>query len=208
MAEASEFVKSSLLPRTVFGWVKASEAFEGKLPGSNIDCKLIKSEAGYCLDLDGTRFQGTPERISAAIVLTLDSNPVSYSYKPSDIARLGKTIDLLIKAGNYHPKAEVAKPLEAIDAGKTETKMPKKTKLPYQKRVLAFKKSCANNRCNCCGGIPFKNDKFVGCYCMKSLAKHTVTGELNADYYLLDLGPEWDAAAITILIETENRGDD
>lgn len=108
-AERSHELGHALVPRTILAWlgIAAREDYEGDLPGvRNSYITFRKSESGYTgsisfTDEDMHEFQGASlEYLAAAVAVYLgaDADRVGPGLRDLDLARLGKSIDLLVKA--------------------------------------------------------------------------------------------------------------
>ena len=65
---------------------------------------------------------------------------------------------------------------------------------------LKVLKSQANTPCSTCGEQQFKDDTFIGCLCLKSLAKNTKTVVISTGYNIF-FDSHWDIDAILTLAE-------
>lgn len=103
----SEDLSSVLIPRTILSWVSTiiDMGYEGEVPGiENSHIKLIKNEDNYSgnLIINDSIHEFNNESISRiaatiGVVLGIGDETISKSIKGSDLSKLGKTIDLLIK---------------------------------------------------------------------------------------------------------------
>jgi hypothetical protein len=72
--------------------------------------------------------------------------------------------------------------------------------LTKKRRQTKLKRSEAYTPCSVCDGVQFKDSKFVGCYCLKDLAKSTKT-TAQKDGFLVEFGPEWSDDDISVLLD-------
>jgi len=108
-ASRSTALENVLLPRAILAWLdlaSRNDTFEGSLPGlHNTYLQFNKSEQGYSgsIGIEGEVFSFNGVSVyhvasSVAVALGLDQEPVDVHLRPEDLARLGKTIDILSKA--------------------------------------------------------------------------------------------------------------
>jgi hypothetical protein len=105
-----------LAPRTILGWINTAARinYEGELPGvSNSYVSLSKSDVGIygAVALEGVHhtFEGHDlVHVAAAIshALGVESIDIDPSLRDTDISKLGKSIDLLVKARTITHVAE------------------------------------------------------------------------------------------------------
>lgn len=111
LAKASEHaveLDHAIFPRTILAWLAVASRFghDGTVPGiEDVKLSFKKSERGFdgYVTLDGAlhRFEGASVDHLAgcvAVALGLDHERVAESASPQKIAKLGKSIDLLVKS--------------------------------------------------------------------------------------------------------------
>lgn len=219
-------------PRVAISWLAKHTEFEGAVPGCR-DLALVfqKSEVGYTgvLGRPSTGeqhiFASAPiEHVAAAVCAYIGVEPGFGVVKHTDMARLGRTIDLLVKAQ--------IKPAHSMAPGMTRERRPmtptrravpvkgasgvpkapeehaeptaaapasvaRKPKL--QKLQLKLTKAHASRPCAVCDGHNFVGDVFVGCPCFVAMAKSVKT-EVRPWGYLLSFGAAWDRDAVSAIL--------
>src|SRR5216683_571753 len=106
VAERCAPLGSALLPRAVVAWVGSVPQFEGTIPGiENSYVRFTKSALGYSGTINireqNYEFEGaTQEHVASAVIvaLGLDTAQIAAGAREIDLARLGKSIDLLVRA--------------------------------------------------------------------------------------------------------------
>lgn len=98
----------AVLPRTILGWLELADSFdyEGEIPGcADTYLAFSKSEGGFSgiVRLNNLDYQfedASVVHVAASVAVSLGADPeqVAAGVRDLDIARLGKSIDLLIKA--------------------------------------------------------------------------------------------------------------
>lgn len=115
VVERSPEMAYALVPRGIMAWVGAAPAYDGEIPGvAGGQLSFSKSEVGYdgSISVNGSRHDFEDHSISqvsalVAIALGVPAQPVPEDLRDIDLARLGKSIDLLARAHYAH--AELAK---------------------------------------------------------------------------------------------------
>ena len=227
-----EPLESVLLPRAILSWIKAVGPFghDGSIPGvADSHLKFSKNEEGFAGSVNIYDFVYEFEKASvfhlaSSLALALDVDPTGIGIKDLDIERLGKSIDMLVKATIV--KEELAKvkapeqaggaaspiqPIQAVAPAPVAPATPKmaeapkmakpKVKLPIPSKIKVTK-SEMSYKCGLCGRGSFLDSTYVGCSCLAELAKSvhsdTVTNELT-------LGDDWDKDSIMVLLECIGR---
>jgi len=163
-----------------------------------------------------------------AVALDLDRDKVRTDLHGQSLVKLGKNLDLLVKSRTLNevlkekssessesseeskselkkkapsaPKmGDVAKPMGAMPPVQPTLTQPKSAK-PKANKTIKVKKSESNILCEMCGRSQFKNDKFVGCICLSSLAKVTKTEVINEEY-VVKLPQSWGLDEVQTVIE-------
>lgn len=128
-AERSEALGNALLPRTILSWVTMASRyeFEGALPGvSNSYLQFKKTEGpgfsgAISIGDDVFSFQNATlfhVAASVGVAIGCDAEPVDPDLRDLDLARLGKSIDVLARA------RVVAKEMEKIGGNRGENVHP------------------------------------------------------------------------------------
>src|SRR5216683_8092783 len=153
VAERCAPLGSALLPRAVVAWVGSVPQFEGTIPGiENSYVRFTKSALGYSGTINireqNYEFEGaTQEHVASAVIvaLGLDTAQIAAGAREIDLARLGKSSDLLVRAraatallkaqaqGQRH--GTPAQPLKPEESGQpaVPTKQQTPPKLPAPK---------------------------------------------------------------------------
>lgn len=105
-ASRSTYLEAAILPRAIVSWLEASQDYLGGLPGvENTHLSLTKSEAGFTGDIsigEGVYHftDSSILHVAAAMVVALegDKERVAIEMPDRDLAKLGKSVDLLVKA--------------------------------------------------------------------------------------------------------------
>lgn len=228
-----------VVARSTVAWLREA-------PVGNLDCGVLllsKSETGISgvIEFEGRDYlftDATPDHAAAAIITSLGISLEKIVAKDLNLAKLGKTIDLLVKSVNKKKSADkpeigqYAKPIKAelpepmpkqIPQIKTRGRIssipnvqpqlkqdpramvppltPIKPGLP---KIKLSEKEMVK-KCEVCGKSQTEGKKFVGCSCMKGLAK-SVKSQLVPGGVLLELGLDWDKEALVTLFEMVGRG--
>ena len=224
LSKASEELHSYLEPRIIVSWLRQSDYGDISL---HPDCpiqKLNKSGYGYSgianIDsFDYTFSNSSEEHIAAIVSVALGKSVNVVEVKDIDLAKLAKTIDLLIKAqikssqfihtkpaDNIQPEQRIQPDTDQPSLDEAEGKSKKLTIPKVTKKPLKITKSESRKSCEVCGLQMFKNDVFVGCTCFNTLAKNTKTTIINKDTLMLSFDPEWDDDAVLALIGALKNG--
>jgi hypothetical protein len=209
-AEKYTSIEDALIPRAIMAWLGVVGRFdyEGEIPG--IDDSYLdfsKNQRGL---YDGTIAIGEGTfpfenatvfhlAASVAVAIGIDTTTLSKDVKDIDLARLGKSIDLLAKAkivsnieeevlakglpGAPRQQNAPAEPQEATPQAKQpkqqKMRIDKKPVLPRPKapprNVKGMRKLKINplkaHECQECGTPIIKNEQFTGCLCLRDLAR-------------------------------------
>ncbi len=210
--ERAPILSSVLVPRTIVSWLETAVRlqYEGEIPGlDNSYISLHKTEANtftgaLTVDENVHSFNGADlVHVAAAISVSLgiSGQGVDPQLKGQDLSRLGKSIDLLVKARvvsealrdqelakatvfDHLPKKEECAKVElpgknaaprgpeAPTPPEGQAKQPANTAKPtFGKKEIKISKSESERRCFECGGQQFSGDKLVGCLCFRGLLK-------------------------------------
>jgi hypothetical protein len=207
LAKASDLgpdLEWAIFPRAVLSWLMAvtvGSGYDGNVPSTTSRLVLQKHEAGYSgvVQIDGEDYTFASQPLShvagsVAIAVAGISEPAPGFVSPA-LAKLGKSIDLLVRARTLRkfgpePPDPTAPP--------TNKKSPGGAAGGAKVKVT---KSSAQADCPTCGGgARFQGGKFAGCACFRDLTKHAVCVE-TPDYYELTLDRHWDSDAVRCLEE-------
>jgi hypothetical protein len=105
-AERSTALGNALVPRAVIAWIDSQESYEGIIPGvENTYVCFAKSDDNYngSITIGGhvCDFQGaSPMHVAASLVIALgmDRDQIAAGVRDLELTRLGKSIDLLVRA--------------------------------------------------------------------------------------------------------------
>lgn len=216
-----------LVPRAALAWVRAVGTHDGPLPGvPGVALVLRKTEQGYSGVIGaGTAryaFGAAPAaHAAAAICAFLAVAPGAPLLRNADMARLGTTMDLMVKAqvkpvptapAMTHearplpphrravPQRGVAAAPQAPEAhaeptGATPARARQAAPRPRPILKVRLPESRARRPCSTCGDALFAAGRFKGCACMGGLAK-TVAASWTPGGYHLELGAGWDRDAV------------
>ncbi len=202
-----------VVPRVVRAWLDAREGFSGNLPGTGVGVSLRKTEAGWGgqVDVGGSayRFSGkTVYHATAAISAALGAEFVPVQARDIDLARLGKTLDALVKAaprarGAGEAPGPAAKPADKIapeEKNAPEVRQPSgRRRLPIKPPApvkLTMSEVEAAVPCKVCDQKQVRGGKWVGCSCVRGLEKGEVR-RVPAGYEVHLTG--WSDSDITVL---------
>lgn len=192
-----------ITPRVIVGWLRQSDYGDVSLPDGCCISKLEKSGYGYSgqskIQDQDYEFKYASEEHVAAIITTACGQTLSKcSTKDLDLAKLAKTIDLLIKATKLqYERTQRVQPLEPDGFVPPTTTQPKQVAKPTipqlnkpikkiaiqtqwtkpKRKKLTVWKSETSKPCSLCGQTLFENNKFVGCTCFKPLAKNITSSD-------------------------------
>jgi hypothetical protein len=197
----SEDLASFIIPKAVVSWLQKAEYGSLSLDGFD---SLKKTGYGYSGttkvgNLDYVFDKVTEQQVAAIVSVRLEKT-MSPLVKEIDLARLSKTIDLLVKA-QKPAKIEPVEAKVAVDGPKKPQEpmppvAPNETvysnKNVVQKSFMVSEKD-SKTKCKLCGKGQFKDNKFSGCVCVRSLAKSVDTKLVGSKYKLTfgnDLGED------------------
>lgn len=232
-----ESLEGVLVPRSILSWINTigSIGYEGTIPGvDNSYLSFEKAENGYQGSVNIGEYmynfeKSTVFHLASALALSIgvEANK-DIDVKDLDIEKLGKSIDLLIKAKiitnelgkkkeeldkqapegagggagaiEPAPAAPPTAPTQTAAVAPAALKAPK-VKLPKPSKIKIFK-SELTHKCSLCGKGSFIENSFVGCMCLSDLAKSVKTvGDT------LVLGEDWDSDAIITLYDCVGRNE-
>lgn len=232
-------IGAALVPRAVISWLSTAVRvnYEGIIPGlSNSYITLQKSDRGFTGAITVGEHvhafeQADMLHVAAAIALSLGLEGLHLDprVKSTDISKLGKSIDLLVKARvvahsiqndlvkNFAPSpvfkielpGKAAAPKEPKEADGPQTPMAVAPSTNKQKpnnglaktKELVIKKTEAEHPCPECGLTQFRRDRFVGCICFRALAKSVTTKVLGTSYTLVLPRATWDEETTQTLMQ-------
>jgi hypothetical protein len=218
LADSSEIIKTAAVPRTIMSWLGSMEGYNAKLPGSEINLKLVKSESGFYVEFNGIETEeASIEKAAAVIAVGLGVTSGMSKFKDVDLAKLGKTIDLLVKAQKglaggqggglaqgHHPSVgsagavtgEMNATVGPIRPDKPE--MAKPTVLQNKGAKIALSEEESEKVCKVCKGKQKdKKGQIKGCHCFTDLSS-TLEVKKSESGYEVTFGVGWDDAAISI----------
>jgi hypothetical protein len=237
-AERSQAIENALVPRAILAWIgiAARSEHKGKLPGlDNTFVEFRKSESGYSgqIAVGDDVYEFTNQSLyhlaaSVAVSMGVDHERVPSNIRDKDLANLGKSIDLLVKArvvtenylkkaeapGPAAPPVEAAGPLEAqaptkqqgapARPPKAKPKLPKLPKQPASVTLPKLKLSEAQLRktCESCATSHVdKTGRFVGCLCWRALAKSTTLAKNTDGTFTMSFSTRaWDREAFEAFV--------
>lgn len=225
--QRSPSLEGFLVPRTVLGWTMSKTEYRGVLPGvDSIYLEFSKSETGYNGRIGVgsspvVKFAAKDEfELAAEIIAGLGVEVKKFQGSAATLARLGKSIDALLKAreavktlskapqelpGTTAKPREAQGPQEPIKPTPTQPKIAKpKPKLP-KLPVLKVELTDLNKACKNCGTSLFKSQKFTGCLCWRDLAKHSSTS-LYSDGAVVEFDRHADRSAVQTLMREIANG--
>lgn len=136
-AARSDALGSVLLPRAVLAWVRSTPTFEGGIPGiENSYVRFAKGEDGYAGSINISEqlyeFSGaSQEHVASAVIVALGQERARVDgTKAIDLARLGKSIDLLVRARNATAALAKAAPQGARHGAAAEAQKPQEQEAP------------------------------------------------------------------------------
>jgi hypothetical protein len=186
----NEDLAAFVTPRAVIGWLQKAPYGDLALPRFD---SLNKSGYGYCgkvsIQDESYEFDKVTEEQVAAMVSVSLEQKVSADIKALDLAKLSKTIDLLLKTQQrYEPKEP-----EAPAAPKQEPLQPEpQEKAPIARvrrrglnKTLLVSNKESKTLCKMCNKPQFEKGEFKGCTCLKGLAKSIDCVEKNSNYLLI-----------------------
>ena len=202
-----------VVPRVVRAWLGSQEGFSGCLPGTTVAASLRKTEAGWGgqVDVDGAVYQFSGESIhhaTAAVAAALGSEFVPVRARDVDLARLGKTLDALVKAaprarGAGEAPGPAAKPSEKIapeEKAAPEARQPSgRRRLPLKPPApvkLTMSETEAAVPCKVCDQKQVQKGKWVGCSCVRGLDKSEAR-RVQGGYEVSLAG--WSESDVTVL---------
>lgn len=217
LSASSDMVAATMVPRSIVAWLGIiGNNYEGRLPGvgtSNLSLK--KTEAGFTGVLrcgeEYTLSNDSIERTAAVIAVGLGAQMAVSRFKDVDLARLGKTIDLLVKArgrasgGGTGSAAGHIEPTAPAEPTAIAPPMPgqkrKKSRIP-RVSSMSVVKSDAQKICKACKANQLDDrGSFHGCWCVRDLEKSLDVRRGPEDSYELHFGEEWDYLAVQTLLK-------
>jgi hypothetical protein len=203
----TEALSSFIIPKSIISFLKTASTGKVILPGFD---SLLKTSSGYsgCTTINEVVYEfskATDVEIAAIISVATGQEPKS-DIKNLDLAKLSKTIELLVKSQQKveqkEPIASVAKPLAPIKPLPQEGPVSSNVKRSIAKTMMVPEKG-TEKVCKSCKKAMFTKKEFTGCTCLKALAK-SVTSQTVAAGVLLSFGRDLDADAIDTIAELIN----
>ena len=229
LAKTSEELAAYIPPRVIVGWLRQLDYGDVELPKESLLKTLSKNGYGFSgsYEIEGEiySFNNTVEEHVAAIVAVASNSIVkSVDIKEIDLAKLAKTIDLLIgnelkKAAPKAPANQFEHQVNAQNLQPEGPVQPEKTQPAKQLKIPSIKKpkkevqnpltltrSESKRICNACGQRMFDGNVFVGCICFKPLAKNAKTTFVDEKHLTITFDEEWDQDSVLSLIEVIKNG--
>jgi hypothetical protein len=185
----NEDLASFIIPRTVIAYLQQSQYGAVGLPrfeslektGYGYNGKITIQETSYDFD------KVTEEQIAAMVSISLDQK-ISSDTKALDLAKLSKTIDLLLKnQPKYEPKESISpdapkqEPLEAEPQQKPNVTRVRRRSMA---KTLLISNKESKTLCKMCKKPQFEKGEFKGCTCLRALAKSVSCSDKNNGYLL------------------------
>jgi hypothetical protein len=185
----NEALAAFIAPRAITSWLrKASygqlqlKPFEALMKtGYGYNGSITLKEVPYVFD------KATEEQVAAMVSVSLDQK-IEPTIKDLDLAKLSKTLDLLLKAQpKYEPKESISNaapklaPIQAMD--KQPPVVARVKRRGFVKTMLVTDKE-SKQLCKMCGKSQFEKGEFKGCTCLRSLAKSVKCSLKNCNYLL------------------------
>jgi hypothetical protein len=73
-------------------------------------------------------------------------------------------------------------------------------KSPSRNRKVSLTRSQAATKCSVCDAPQFSGDVFVGCFCLRDLAKHA-DAEATGQGFTVSFGPEWSKQDVSVFMD-------
>jgi len=175
----NESLAAFIVPRVLLSWLQGAQ--KGNIELSLFD-SLNKSEAGYSgeIKIQDTNYSFdmvNGVEVAAMVSLALDQK-VDVGIKALDLAKLSKTLDLLVKSSQplkepgegKSPVAPKIAPQEPQDAPKAPNTVARIRSRAMAKTMLVSNKE-SKTLCKMCGKPQFNKSNFTGCDCLKAMAK-------------------------------------
>lgn len=230
----SETLESLLIPRTVLAWLGLAtrSEYRGQIPGvANTYISFKKNEDGFdgeisVADEIYSFNKASLYHLAASVAVSMgaDKEKASPDLRDIDLTRLGKSIDLLIKARAVtrellNKRASKAAPKKkavrqdlmdgqaalektlATDAlpERSKKKLPRSTNKP--KISLKLSERQLESKCPVCACSQVSNGRFVGCMCFRTLSK-SVKVEKEDKTFFLTFGSGWDRDVIEVFLQS------
>lgn len=223
VVKAEPALEAFLLPRAAVAWLGTVTEHDGTIPGTATRLVLRKTARG----LSGVVDLGQPyafvdapvHHVTAALTVALGAAPGRPDLRDVELARLGKTVDALVKAGGKARGAEHgtgvhAKPIAPEPpAAPTPTapeapgaKPRKKPKLPRPPKTTEVKltRTEATALClTCRTRHRLEGTAWRPCHCLAGLSK--AEARVAGDAVVLVLGQDWDRDATITLLDVVGR---
>lgn len=176
LCKSAPELESFIRTRVVIGWLRNLPVGNVQVPDYIPLRSLTKNENGgydgFCMELDYT-FEGVSETYLTAILSVAKGEAVGeVKCKALDLAKLAKTIDMLIQS-NHTPK-QTEKKVDTVPTTASERPLPEIEPTP-KKRQIKVNSIDLKKTCGICGDPLFKNEALTGCRCIKDTVSHMVT---------------------------------
>ena len=185
----NEDLAAFVTPRAIIGFLQQASYGVLELPRFST---LEKTGYGYTgsITIQDTSYdfdKVTEEHVAAMVSVRLDQK-VSSDIKALDLAKLSKTIDLLLKnQPRYEPKESVAPAApkqEPLEAEPQQAPNITRVRRRSMAKTLLVSNKESKTLCKMCGKPQFEKGEFKGCTCLKAMAKSVTCSEKNNTYLL------------------------
>lgn len=223
-AVRSEVLGNLLIPRTVIAWLgfAARSEYRGQIPGiSNTYISFKKNEDGFNGEISVSDEIYSFEKaslyhVAASIAVSLgaDKDKAPSAVKDIDLTRLGKSIDLLVKARAVtkellNKKAEPPKKIHRPEP-QIRIEPSKKSSKPSLPRIVANKQLPTlklsehqlDSRCPVCACSQMNSGKFVGCMCFRALSKNVKVVRNEDKTLQFTFGNNWDRESVEVFLQS------
>ena len=187
LAKTDDALASVVVPRAVLSWVTtvSNIGYSGQLPGQKDSYFSVKKNEDNtytgALKIEDELYTFENADLvhiaaSVGVALKLDVPEISPDLKKKDLTALGRTIELLVKSEiiNKGQKILAKKEAEVQEAPSSPVKVAPKTvksSIPKLNPLLKLNKSEVSEPCKVCNKQHFDKMQFIGCLCLKGLAK-------------------------------------
>lgn len=228
----SETLESLLIPRTVLAWLglAARSEYRGQIPGvANTYISFKKNEDGFdgeisVVDEIYAFNKASLYHVAASVAVSMgaDKEKASPDLKDVDLTRLGKSIDLLVKAravtrellnkrAEKAPKKKAVRQdlmdgqatLEKSLAATPKKRLPRATNKPVLS--LRLSEQQLESKCPVCACAQVNGGRFVGCMCFRALSK-SVKVEKEGKTLCLTFGSGWDRDSVEVFLQSLGNG--
>jgi len=185
-------IENFLIPRTAIAWLSDLKDWSGNLPGTQIPFKFQLDNQFYngSIGAEDSLYsftQASLEHTAATISVYLEYTPVKSSQPDVNLARLGRTVDALVRFTRKAPPP-----------------LPFVRQKPLILTEYQLSRDEGEKLCPTCLGKQIHEEKYVGCYCLKGLENKVEMTAKEDGWALILQG--WDNDAINTLTYSIGRG--